>query len=118
MRARMDASQAPLVTSRSIGKGRVMVWNLRTFSEADFEKVGEVLLAPRPLALSEIPEELSNELRRMALDPLGVQLEAPAGVAYYMLGGAHCLYNFQDRELDVVLHGEKVKLAANGLLWK
>lgn len=57
-------------------------------------------------------------LRRLALNPLGVALEAPAGVACYMLGGAHCLYNFQDRELDVVLHGNKVKLAANGLLWK
>ena len=118
MRARIDASQVPLVTSRSIGKGRVMVWNLRTFSEADFEKVGETLLPPRPLALSDLPEELSNELRRLALDPLGVRLEAPAGVAYYMMGGAHCLYNFQDRALDVKLNGETLKLAANGLLWK
>jgi hypothetical protein len=67
-----------------VGKGRVMVWNLRC----------------------------------MALDPLGVQLEAPTAVACYMLGGAHCLHNFQHRELDVVVPGEKVKRAANGLLWK
>jgi hypothetical protein len=118
LRARVDASQVPLVTLRSIDKGRVMVWNLRTFSETDFQKVGEMLLAPQPLALSEIPEALANQLRRLALNPLGVALESPAGVVYYMLSGAHCLYNFQDRELDVVLHGNKVKLVANGLLWK
>ncbi len=118
MRARIDGSVVPLVTSHEAGKGRVMVWNLRTFSEADFQKAGEMLLPPRPLALSNLPEELANGLRRMALDPLGVQLEAPAGVAYYILGGAHCLYNFRDRELDVVFHGKKVKLAANGLFWK
>jgi len=118
MRARVGSSEVPLVTSRAAGKGRVIVWNLRTFSEADFEKAGEVLLPPAPLALASLPRELANELRRIALEPLRVTLEAPAGVAYYMLGGAHCLYNFQNGPLDVKLNGRTLKLAANGWLWK
>ncbi len=118
MRARVGSAEVPMVTSRTVGKGRVIVWNLRTFSEADFEKVGEVLLPPRPLALASLPTELANELRRIALAPLRVTLEAPAGVAYYMLGGAHCLYNFQNGPLDVKLNGRMLKLAANGWLWE
>jgi hypothetical protein len=118
MRARAGSAEVPLVASRAAGKGRVMMWNVRTFSEADFEKVGEVLLPPRPLGLASLPEELSNELRRLALSPLGVTLEAPAGVAYYILGGAHCLYNFQNAAVDVKLNKEKLKLPANGWLWK
>jgi hypothetical protein len=31
------------------------------------------------------------QLRRMALDLLSVQMEAPDGVACYILGGAQCL---------------------------
>lgn len=118
VRARVDAVEVPLATSLAHGKGRVMMWNLRTFSEADFEKVGEVLLPPRPLALSELPEELANELRRLAAEPLGVSLDAPAGVAWYMLGGAHCLYNFRGSAVEVKLNGERVKLPANGWFWK
>jgi len=118
MRARAGGAEVPLVTSRNAGKGHVMMWNLRTFSEADFEKAGEVLLPPRPLGLSEIPDELANELRRTALEPLGLALAAPAGVACYLLGGAHCLYNFRDSEVEVTLNGEKLKLAANGWFWK
>ncbi|MEN6603589.1 MAG: hypothetical protein ABFD86_14340, partial [Bryobacteraceae bacterium] len=73
---------------------------------------------PRPLGLSEIPDELANELRRTALDPLRLALVAPAGVAYYVLGGAHCLYNFRNSEVEVTLSGEKLKLAADGWFWK
>jgi hypothetical protein len=118
VRARAGGVEVPLVTNRAAGRGRVMMWNLRTFSDADFEKVGEVLLPPRPLALSDIPEELSNEMRRLALDPLHIQLEAPNGVTYYLLGGAHCLYNFRNEAVVVKLNGDKLRLAANGWLWK
>jgi hypothetical protein len=35
-----------------------------------------------------------------------------------MFGGAQCLYNFQDKEVEVLLNRQPVKLAANALVWK
>jgi hypothetical protein len=95
-----------------------MVWNLRTFSEQDFDDVGERLLPPKPLGLSELPRELAGAMRRVAIEPLGTQVEAPAGVAYYMFGGAHVFYNFLDQEVEISLKQERLRLAANGWLWR
>jgi hypothetical protein len=108
----------PYLVTRKYGRGTVMVWNVRTFNEADYEKTKERLLAPAKLGLPEMPRALADELRARMLAPLGVTLSAPAGVAYYMFGAAQCLYNFHDREVEVVLNQQPLKLAANALLWK
>jgi hypothetical protein len=107
----------PLVTSVAAGKGRLMVLNVRTFSEKDFEAAGEVLLAPRPLGLAELPRAAADALRRELLAPLGVRLSAPAGLAFYLLGDARVLYNFLDRDVEIALDGQRLRVPANGLLW-
>lgn len=108
----------PYLTARKAGRGTVMVWNVRTFSEADYQKTKERLLAPAKLSLPEMPQALADDLRARMLAPLGVTLTAPAGVACYVFGGAQCLYNFQDKEVEVVLNRQPVKLGANALVWK
>ncbi len=108
----------PYLVVRKYGRGTVMVWNVRTFNEADYEKTKERLLAPEKLGLPAMPRALADDLRKRFMAPLGVTLSAPVGVAYYMFGNAQCLYNFNDNEVDVVLNQQKLKLTANALLWK
>lgn len=110
--AQAGGRTTPLLTRR----GEVFVWNLRTFNEQDFRQIGEWLLAPKPLGLVRMPAELVNALREPLLRPLGLRLEAPAGVAFYDFGGFRCLYNFRDEALIVRLNGKRLKPGANRLL--
>jgi hypothetical protein len=105
--------------ARKLGKlPGVEVWNVRTFSEDDYTRAGERLLAPTKVAWLEMPRAQLDALRNRFLAPLGVKLSAPAGVAYYMFGDAHCFYNFLDHPVEVVLNGQKVPIAANALVWR
>lgn len=108
----------PYLVTRKYGRGTVMVWNVRTFNEADYEKTKERLLAPAKLGLPEMPRALADDLRQRMIAPLGVTLSAPAGVAYYMFGNAHCLYNFNDGQVEVVLNRQPLLLEANAIVWK
>lgn len=112
-----EEKRAPLVTLREAGQGRIMVWNLRTFSEQDFDAVQERLLPPRPLGLGEIPLELAGELRQWATGRSGPRVNAPAGVAYYRFGDDHVFYSFLSREVEIAVNGVSRTLAANSLLW-
>ncbi len=113
----VEEKRAPLVTLREAGKGRIMVWNLRTFSEQDFDAVEERLLPPRPLGLGEIPRELAGVLRHWATGRAGPSVDAPAGVAYYRFGDDHLFYSFLSRDVEIAVNGVSRKLAANRLLW-
>jgi hypothetical protein len=103
--------RVPLLTRQ----GRLMVWNIRTFSEDDFRQTGEWLLPPKPLGWTRLPDPVVNQLRRRLLEPLGILLEAPARVAFYDFGGFRCLYNFRDEPATARLNGKSVNVAAHGL---
>lgn len=113
-----EEKRAPLVTLREAGQGRMMVWNLRTFSEQDFDAVEERLLPPRPLGLGEIPRELAGVLRQWATTGRAApSVDAPAGVAYYRFGDDHLFYSFLSRDVEIAVNGVARRLAANRLLW-
>jgi len=101
--------RVPLLTR----KGRVLVWNIRTFNEEDFRQTGEWLLPPKPLGWTRLPEAAANRLRRALLEPLGVTLEGPARVAFYDFGALRCLYNFQDETVLIRLNGRSIKVPAH-----
>ena len=106
-------------TGEDLAKRRgVEVWKVRTFSEEDYARAGERLLAPNKLDWVEMPQGQLDPIRNRFLAPLGVKLSAPAGVAFYMFGGARCFYNFLDHPVEVVLNGQKVPIAANSLAWR
>ena len=48
--------------------------NSHTFSQADFDEVGEVLLCPKPLGLLEMPELWANTFRNEMNKAFGFQL--------------------------------------------
>ena len=108
----------PLLTELVVGKGRVLVMNVRTFAEEDFRGSGEWLLAPRALGWPELPEPLANELRTVFLAGLGVQFRAPAGVGLYLFGDDRCCYNFRAEDVQVVLDGATTPVPANGWIWR
>ncbi|MBI4324603.1 MAG: hypothetical protein HY674_05000 [Chloroflexi bacterium] len=116
--AGVDGKLVPLLTTRRAGGGHVLVLNVRTFSEQDYRQAGEWLLAPKALGFPEIPQELADALRQTLLEPLGVCLESPAGVAFCLFDDARCLYNFREQPINVRLDGQDFELGANQLRWR
>jgi len=106
-----NGSPVPLLTSRKSGRGRILVANFITFV------TGFSFAAPKELGLPEIPQALADVLRAEVMAGLGVQLESPAQVGFYLFGDARALYNFRDEAVEVKLDRQAIKLGANRLLW-
>jgi len=106
----VNGRQVPLLTARKAGGGRILVGNFFTFANG-------ASLAPKELGLPEIPRPLADALRAEVMAPLGVRLESPAKVGFYLFGDARALYNFRDEAVEVRLDRQVIKLDANRLLW-
>jgi len=86
--------------------GQLYVLNSHTFSEADFEAVGEVLLCPRPLGLVELPQSWANTLRATFNHEMDIVLEAPTRVTMQPLENDDIvLHNYNQEEVEVKLSG-------------
>jgi hypothetical protein len=107
------AARHPWLFSRRHGRGRILVWNVRTFSEADFRETGEHLLAPKPLGLPDLPREVADELRRRLLEPTGLRFSAPSRVGLYAFDGLTCVYNFRDEAVETRLNGSALRAGPN-----
>jgi hypothetical protein len=109
--------EVPVLVERRQGGGRILVLNTRTFSEEDFRSEGEWLLSPKPRGLSELPQGVADELRRVLRLPQGVELSAPAGVGLHLFDGARCLYNFHDDPVRARLDGKELELPPHNVVW-
>ena len=80
----------------------IFVLNVHTFSEADFEAVGEVLLSPRQLGLFDIPQEWANTLRSaLQISELPI-LDAPSRVALQQLkDGSMVVQNYNQEAVTI-----------------
>lgn len=107
----------PFLTHQRVGRGQVFVLNVRTFSEEDFGKLGEWLLAPRPLGLSSLPQALADRIRLPLLSPFGVQFQSPSGVGVVLFGKEACVYSFLEQPARVQFGPKTVDLPAHGLVW-
>lgn len=84
--------------------GEVFVLNSHTFSEADFKRVGEVLLPPRDLSVLNLPEDWLTVIRQSFNSPLGVLLQSPSRLAVHQFGENNwVLSNFNDHEVALGL---------------
>ena len=112
LRAQVDGRDVPFLTRHKQAKATVYVLNSHTYSKADFEAVGEVLLAPRPLGLLEIPQSWANRLRTAFNTPLKIHLDAPTRVTLQPLGDAgFVLYNYNLKPTPIRLSaGMQMKL--------
>jgi hypothetical protein len=120
-RVRLEGSGAdgavPILTERRAGRGRLLVWNLRTFDEADLRAAGEWLLCPKPLGWTELPAPVADALRRPLLAPLAARLSAPAGVGLYLFEDAVVLYNFHEVPQRVRFNGRALDLPPHAPCW-
>ncbi|HPI72785.1 MAG TPA: hypothetical protein PK843_01345 [bacterium] len=92
----------PLLTERRFKQGQLFVLNTHTFSQADFDLVGEVLLAPSRLGLLALPQPVVQILRDTFVQPLTIELQAPARVTCQSMGrNQWFIQNFNDVPVDV-----------------
>ena len=96
--------QLALLTVSETQLGRIDLLNTHTYSQADFDAVGEVLLCPRPLGLLEINRPALTALRKA----FGVTaFDSPSCVTYHPLGpvdSSSCvIQNFNNNAVDVTV---------------
>ncbi len=115
--AAVDEGLVPLLARKSVSRGQVFTLNVRTFSEEDFGKSGEWLLAPRQLGLPTVPQKVADAIRAGFLAPLGLSFRAPAGVELVLLDKKACVYSFREDEVQVQLGTETLRLAPHHLRW-
>ncbi|HUX97320.1 MAG TPA: hypothetical protein VMV47_16420 [Bacteroidales bacterium] len=80
----------------------IYVINTHTFSQEDFEAVGEHLLAPRPLGLVELPREWVNIIRDAFHQEGDPVIDAPARVSVQKLAdGSLVIHNYNQQTTDI-----------------
>jgi hypothetical protein len=103
-----------LLTVNETPRGRVVLLNTHTYSQADFDAVGEVLLCPRPLGLLAMQGPALAALREAfgngtaALQKLGIpSFDGPNCVTFHPFGSsgrAGCvIQNFNDGLVNVTI---------------
>jgi hypothetical protein len=120
-------------------EGNIVVINAHTFSNEDFEAVGEMLLCPEPVALVHLPREWANVIRHAFNEPLSFTADADARIAIQPFGKDEwMIHNYNAKESIVklstiktgtvvdVLTGEQlpvangslnIKLSPRGKVW-
>ena len=104
LKAVVDGKEVPYLTRL----GKVYVLNTWTYSQADFDAADEVLLAPRPLGIIDLPRDWVNAIRGAFLNDLGLQLDAPVRVTFQPFAdesGAF-LYNYNLEPVTIRLTGK------------
>lgn len=99
-----DDKQLALLTVSETPRGRIALLNTHTYSQADFDAVGEVLLCPRPLGLLGINGPALSALRKAFG---GTAFKGPACVTYHPLGpagsGSCVIQNFNDKVVNITV---------------
>jgi len=93
-----------------VARENIFTLNTHTFSQADFDEAGEVLLCPRPLGLLEIPQTWANTLRDAFLTPFGFDFNAPTRVTLQPYGDSRWVihnYNQETVSIDLGVAGMK-----------
>jgi hypothetical protein len=112
--------QVALLTVSETSGGSMSLLNTHTYSQADFDAVGEVLLCPRPLGLIAMQGQALSALRNVfgnhstidndAVTPPKLQLPAfdgPGCVTFHPFGpsayGSCVIQNFNDEAVNVTV---------------
>jgi len=104
LQALRNGEETPFATVRENGDGYIAVWNVHTFSQEDFDRVGERLLTPRPLGLLEAPKEWITVMRYMHTH--GLPLMSPTGSRVTMQslsGTGYFVQNYNNEATDVAM---------------
>ena len=102
--AQKGDERTPFLTRNRVGEATVYVLNTYTYTQADFDAVGEVLLAPRSLGILELPREAANVIRDAFTGPLGYAFSAPPRVTLQVLeNGDAVVQNYNEHPVNYTL---------------
>ena len=88
----------------------IFVLNAHTFSQADFDAVGEVLLCPKPLGFLKVPIDWANTIRKVFNSPLDIHMDAQVKVSLQKLGnGDIIIHNYNDNKTEAMLSTNGLK---------
>ena len=94
-----------LLRTVSVANGTISLLNTHTYSQADFDAVGEVLLCPRPLGLLSLDGPALSALRGAFHSPAGAIHDGPSGVTFHPFSGSKnpgfVVQNFNTRDVRV-----------------
>lgn len=101
--------------------GNVFIMNTHTFSQEDFDAVGEVLLCPRQLGLLELPKSWINEIRSAFHDDGLPVLNAPSRISLQQFNNDDFVihnYNLENTAINIsnVKEGQYVDMFSGDLL--
>ncbi len=117
MAAALPDRKVPFLTRKAVGRGELLVLNVRTFSEQDFRDADEWLLAPKRRGLPTIPQKLADAIRARLLSPLRVDFQSPSGVQLVLCGKEAWVYSFRDDSVRVQFGKRAFELPAHQLVW-
>jgi len=97
-----DGKAVPFLTTNK--NKQIFVLNTHTFSDADFEAVGEVLLSPRELGLLDLPKNWIEIIREVFNSNLKTDLQAPSRISMQPLeNGDIIIHNYNKENIDITL---------------
>ena len=103
LEALVEGNRIPYLTVNK--EENIFVLNSHTFSQADFDAVGEVLLCPKPLGLLKVPKEWANTIREVFNTPLNIHLDSPVKVSLQTLGnGDIVIHNYNEDKIEARLN--------------
>ncbi|NQU51364.1 MAG: hypothetical protein HQ522_02380, partial [Bacteroidetes bacterium] len=103
LNAIQNSKEIPFFVKSKAGNGNVYTVNSHTFSQADFDAVGEVLLCPKPLGLLEMPQVWANIFHNEINEELDFELNAPTRLVVQPLGeSAWLFHNYNQTKQDFV----------------
>ncbi len=86
-------------------KQNISVINTHTFSQEDFDRVGEVLLCPRQIGLLEVPQNWANTIRSTFQQKDMPQINAPTRVTFQNLSdGSFVIHNYNREKITVKIY--------------
>ena len=110
--AKAGIKRIPFFIRSKSKKGVIYTLNSHTFSQADFDAVGEVLLCPKQLGLIEMPQEWVNTIRNAVVAPLNFKMLAPTRIVVQPMGNsAWMFHNYNRAKSEFVYVDEKLSKA-------
>ena len=118
----VGAKSIPFLVHSNQKSANIFTLNSHTFSQKDFDKVGEVLLCPKPLGLLEIPQKWANTIRNIFTSNLHFELIASTRISVQPLGKAGWIFHNYNKTKENIsfikqnLGEEKLSNGFNGEL--
>jgi hypothetical protein len=109
--AKAGKKKIPFFLFNRVNGSKIFTLNSHTFSQQDFDRVGEVLLCPKQLGLLELPQTWAETIRRAFNEPYGVEFNAPLRVSFQILTPSSVVVqNYNKSAVKVSYNTEKIKV--------